>query len=329
VQVRVLPDRFGGSSTRHLSAHLDGGDPATRLLVQYVPNVFGRSGANTAFCRWLLARRMSGQDIRVMFHEPYLYYRWRPDHFAIALAQRWMAATMLRAATQVYVSTGTWRRYLAPFGNIDRAIDLPIPSAIPCVDDRVAVAARRNAIGRDGPILGHFGTYGSHISPLVGRALTAVLGRRQDAVATCAGAGSDLFVADLIRREPTLHGRVHGTGRVDAREVSIALQACDLVLQPYPDGVTTRRTSLMAALANGSAVLTTDGALTEPMWHSSRAVALAPSADAAAFTDRALRLLDDHGERAALAERGRDLYAERFDLAHTISALVGPADVHE
>ena len=111
---------------------------------------------------------------------------------------------------------------------------------------------------------------------------------------------------------------------MDARRVSIDLQACDLVLQPFPDGATTRRTSLMAALANGRAVLTTDGALTEPVWRSSRAVALAPAGDADAFSDRALRLLDDHRERAALAERGRELYAGRFDLAHTISALVAP-----
>lgn len=329
VDVQSLPDRFGPLTTHALAARLDADGADTRLLVQYVPNVLGRRGANLAFCRWLRARHDRGQDVRVMFHEPYLYFRWRPDHLAVAIAQRAMAATMLRAATEVYVSTSTWRRYLEPYGRAARrAIEIPIPAAIPFVDDNGRVAARRAAVGARGLTVGHFGSYGSHVAPLLARALTTVLAQARDTTAICTGDRGDLFAADLIRREPSLAGRVHASGRASADAISIDLQACDLLLQPYPDGVTTRRTSLMAGLANGRPVLTTDGSLTEDVWRTTGAVACAPSGDPQAFGTTALRLLHDEAGRAALGSRGRATYLERFDLTHTIAALLAPAHAY-
>lgn len=329
VEVQSLPDRFGPLSTRMLATRLDADAANARLLVQYVPNVFGRRGANLAFCRWLRDRHAIGQDVRVMFHEPYLYFRWRPDHLAVAIAQRAMAAVMLRASAQVYVSTSTWGRYLEPYGQAARrAIALPIPSAIPFVEDSGAVAARRVAVGARGRIVGHFGSYGAHVAPRLARALTTILAQARTATALCAGDGGDRFAADLIRSERSLEGRVHGRGRATGRDISIDLQACDLLLQPYPDGVTTRRTSVMAGLSNRRPVLTTDGPLTEHVWRSTGAVACVPAGDAQAFAAAALRLLDDTAERGALAARGRATYAERFDLAHTIAALLAPVHAH-
>jgi len=93
------------------------------------------------------------------------------------------------------------------------------------------------------------------------------------------------------------------------------------MLQPYADGVTTRRTSLMAALAHRSAVVTTDGALTEPLWRHSGAVALVDSGDVAAMRATLTHLMDDPARRAVMGAAAGALYAERFDVAHTIAAL--------
>jgi glycosyltransferase involved in cell wall biosynthesis len=101
----------------------------------------------------------------------------------------------------------------------------------------------------------------------------------------------------------------------------VHLQACDVVVQPYPDGVTTRRTSVMAALANARAVVTCDGGLTESVWRDSGCVFLAASA--AALVGAARDLLANAPARAALEARASATYAARFDLRHTIDALIG------
>jgi hypothetical protein len=93
------------------------------------------------------------------------------------------------------------------------------------------------------------------------------------------------------------------------------------MIQPFPDGATTRRTSLMAGLINGRPVLTTSGKLTEPVWAESRAVATAPAADADRFVEMARALLADPRERGALAARAETTYKARFALDHTIARL--------
>jgi glycosyltransferase involved in cell wall biosynthesis len=135
------------------------------------------------------------------------------------------------------------------------------------------------------------------------------------------GGGSDRFADQLKRDHPGLRARVHGTGRLDARAAAETISACDLLLQPYPDGVTTRRTSTMAGLINGRPILTTTGHLTEPVWKETESVALVNADDSAAFVAAALELLERDDERRRLAERGERTYLQQFALAHTIRSL--------
>jgi hypothetical protein len=123
---------------------------------------------------------------------------------------------------------------------------------------------------------------------------------------------------------PAFRGRLTGTGRASANEISLRLQSCDLLVQPYPDGVTTRRTSVMAALSNARAVVTSDGPLTENVWRETGCVALAQSP--AGLVGTARDLLADASGRAALELRAAATYASTFDLRHTLDALQAPAD---
>ena len=92
------------------------------------------------------------------------------------------------------------------------------------------------------------------------------------------------------------------------------------MLQPYADGVSTRRTSLIAALAHRSAVVTTDGVLTEPLWRQSGAVALVDSGDLAAIVRRLYvpdgrsRATRTHGSRCS-----RRALPERLIAARTLT----------
>lgn len=100
----------------------------------------------------------------------------------------------------------------------------------------------------------------------------------------------------------------------------IRLSACDLMLQLYPDGACTRRTTLTAALAHGRPVLTTIGPATESIWQESRAIALAPNDDAS-IAQQLDNLIVAPSLRKSYTEAAAALYRERFDLKHGIGLL--------
>jgi len=325
-ELLLLDDSYGRSSRRELDRRLD--SRRSTILVEYVPTAFGMVGANLPFCRWLLRRASRGRDdVRVMFHEPYFEFGWAPMHrSALSIVQRRMAKTLLRASRHTYISTDAWRRYLTPYQPGHGAAPVttvPIPSGIPASQHQSAVAAHRSRLldAPAGLLLGHFGTYGTHVAPMLRRALLEILSSDRRLAALCVGAGSDAFVADLAGGAPSLAGRLHASGRVASTEAADLLSACDLLLQPFPDGITTRRTSVMAGLVNARPIVSTIGPLTEEVWTRTAAVTMTQSDDAAAYAGAVRHLLEDADARAAQAARGAAAYRDLFALDHTIEAL--------
>jgi glycosyltransferase involved in cell wall biosynthesis len=314
--VHRLPDRFRSASRRALASALSA-EPGI-LLVQYVPGAFGVRGLNVPFCRWLAAMRRSGTDVRVMFHEPFFYFGLaRPWRNVFALVQRAMAAMLLRASTRVYYPTETWTRLLVRYGPQTHVQVLPIPATIPPdVDDEAVARARGRRM--PGFVMGHFGTYGDHIGSALDEIVPALLRRLPASRAMLVGRGGEAFARRL---PPDVRDRVDATGPLTGPDAAAALRACDLLVQPYPDGVTTRRTSMMAALTTAVPVVTTVGPLTESVWAESSAVALAPNNDVPALVDIAAALATDPAARAELGVRGRELYDARFTLDLTIARM--------
>jgi glycosyltransferase involved in cell wall biosynthesis len=325
LHLHALPDAFGPRSQALLEQALS----TTRgiAMLQYVPNGIGRRGANLAFCRWASRARRQGFDLRVMFHEPYFYFTLRrPLRNALALVQRAMAAALLRANSTVYVSTETWVRYLRPLAPRDvRFVTLPIPSTLPQRAAAGDVAAWRARLEGGPALIGHFGTYGRDVAAVLEPALAAVLNAQSSARALLVGHRSTEFAAAMRARHPGAAPRIHATGALPDAEAAAALQACDVLLQPYPDGVTTRRTSVMAGLALGVATATTTGQLTERVWHETNAAAMAAAGDAHAICHATIALLQDERALRAQAQRGRQVYADRFAIEHTVAVLLGAA----
>ena len=93
------------------------------------------------------------------------------------------------------------------------------------------------------------------------------------------------------------------------------------MIQPYPDGVSSRRTSVMAALAHGRPVATTQGWLTEPLW-ADGGVVLAPSDAPARLVAIAERLLADAEARRGWVPEGRWIYERTFAIRRTVETLL-------
>jgi glycosyltransferase involved in cell wall biosynthesis len=296
-----------------------------RILVQWVPHGYGYRSMNVMFCWWLWNRARRGDRVELMVHEPYLPFRAGSLRQNVAaLVHRLMTVLLLRAAAHVWISIPEWERRLRPYA-LGRPVPLqwlPIPSSIPMICSAAGAQAVRKRYLADGRVLiGHFGTFGWPISPMLEEILLALTGEFDAQVVLLIGLKSEEFRLALIQKEPRLAAVVHATGTLSAEDLSCHLAACDLMIQPYPDGVSTRRTSFMAGLSHGRAIITTTGTSTEPLWRQTDAVALAAVNDVAAFLQLLRRLRSDVEERYRMGESARNIYRERFDVCHTVDEL--------
>ncbi len=321
VTVHRLPDCFGFRSRRILSAHLDRLGSPQRILVQYVPHAFGWRGGNLPFCLWLRSRRRD--SIWIMFHEVAFPFESgaRFTHWGLAVVNRLMASIACRAAERAFVSIPAWLPVVEAMTRPGTSVTwLPVPSGIPFLPANGGMAAIRARYGGGRQVVGHFGTYGRLIKPLLEGSVAAVV-EGSDCSVLLMGRHSELASRDLIRAYPALAGRVHASGPLAADDLSQHVSACDVMLQPYPDGISSRRTSAMVALSHGRPVVTTTGPLTEPLWQESGAVILVPAGDLDTLAAATRELLLNPGLRAELSARGKSIYERRFDLRHTIAAL--------
>jgi glycosyltransferase involved in cell wall biosynthesis len=118
-------------------------------------------------------------------------------------------------------------------------------------------------------------------------------------------------VCSLIR-ERALDERVHWTGHTSAAEVSANLLAADVVVMPYRDGVSFRRTTFIAALRHGCAVVTTSPAVALPELRPGENVLLAPAGDVEALADAVAQLARDAALTARL-RAGAQTLGSTFD----------------
>jgi glycosyltransferase involved in cell wall biosynthesis len=315
---------------RRVGRELDRFPAPRRILVQWVPHGYGCRSMNLAFCLWLWSRSARrGDRVEVMVHEPFLAFNegsWRQK--LAALVHRLMTVILLRAAERVWISIPEWERRWRPyaFGKKIPFHWLPIPSNVPRVDDAAGAAAIRNRYApKDGLLIGHFGTYGMPVSSVLKPILLAMGEQGRKNSILLMGSGSDRFRGELLERKPECERFVHATGALASEALSSHIAACDLLLQPYPDGVSSRRTSFMAGLSHGKAMVATTGHLSEAFWETTGAVVLAPAGDTAAFVKLVDELCADPARRGRIAQAAGKLYCERFDISRTTAALSGAA----
>ncbi len=335
VRVHRLRSRFGLRCLYELSALIEQCPSPRRVFVQYVANALGWRAMNLPFCLWLLRHR--ADPIWVMFHE-YAYVmsrRQKLSHNLLGLVTPVMGAIAAARADRVFVSIPAWGRRMPSFVQRSTPITwLPIPSNIPdrVDDERVSAARKQIEDDRASVVIGHFGTYSPRTSPLLSGVLTELLGRDPDRIALLIGRKSGEFAMHMKSRHPDLRKQFVATGALPAGEVAAHLRACDLLVQPYPDGVTSRRGSLMAGLALGLPIATNLGRFTDPAWVDSDAVALAGSPTPGAIAAAAEELLSSRARRAEVGRRAAALYAREFSLARsldTIRALAAEDDAKD
>lgn len=337
VFVHRIAGRWRTADRARLARVLDDRFPAPRWLVlHWVPHGYDPRGLAPGIPAWLLGRRRrAGDHVDLVIHEPGVAFERHWRQWVLAVLHRPMLLTLLGAAERVWLSTPAWEPRLRPWLDLLRGLTghrppvrwLPLLIDLPVVQDPAAVAAARAAftaehdghLSGDGDddneseLLGTFGTYGEGVARLLGPVLAELLRRRSNLRVVLLGRGGERFLETFRAAHPALPAladRVRATGETEAARLSVLLQACDLLLQPYPDGITTRRTSALAVLAHGRAMVTTTGHLTErELWATADACRVVTPGQLA---DTAADLLDDPVARAALGGRGQRWFGENF-----------------
>ena len=273
----------------------DHAEPAW-ILLQYNPFRYGRAGIAPGLL--LDVRRLrhrSRVPLLVMVHEAWIDITdWRSA--LIGGWQRVQLRDLLHLADGVITSTQSLADAIG-----GGAVHVPIATTITPV--AVPPGAARAVLGLDSRL----------VVALFGRGNPSrALDHAEAAIAAIADAhgAEGLAVLNLGADAPPLRlppgVEVTTPGALPADELSLRLHASDLVLLPFKDGVSTRRTTLMAALAHGVPVLGLSGGNTDTVLASARdALVLTPVGDLAAFSRAAVALAADRPRRQAIGEAGR------------------------
>lgn len=294
--------RAAGTKATALAAGEDGwrGLPAPggrAVILNYVPQDFARGGA-AAVSAWLAGARRSGSPVVVVVHE-FLPPRdtLRRRVAAVVLSRR--LRRVLRHATSVVVTHQVAKDELAALGFAPSAVVIPVGSNIP--------VASGKAHAERGPFV-MFGQPASFAPALV-RAIASELapGHEVRWLTRSAGEAAAFCRAHRVdgQRVIVLAGRA-------AAEVSDQMASASAALAPIADGVSTRRTSVAAALAHGLPVVGTDGPCTTDALRQSGAFLLTAPGDCEGFVASARAVESGAAETAMMSRAATRLHGELF-----------------
>jgi glycosyltransferase involved in cell wall biosynthesis len=331
VTVHVLPSRFGLGAIRALRRAIRGLPADVRVLVQWVPTAFGWRMMNLPFA--LMLYGLPRRRLELYVHETGWEPSREPWRRALAgMVHRVMTFLAARSANRVFVTIPAWSGRLSLLGM--RALPpelepewVPVPSNLPVDADAARATELRRAMlsgTRQRILVGHFGTYGRWHMALMPHVVTRLLDEAGDRTMLLVGRGGEALRDFIVGERPELAARIVVTGPLSPDEVSAHLAACDVLVQPYEDGASTRRGSLMAGVALGRPTVTNRGRYTEALWSDERPVQLTDSSAPHAFASAVTKLLADAPLRERLSAAARRVHAERFALSHGVATLRKP-----
>ena len=264
--------------------------------------------------------REAGLPLVTVLHE--FAFPWDVDGLrgkVWAVTQRVLLIDLLRASAGVVLTTEFREEWLASRVWLPRrpAAVAPVFSNLP---------PPRAALERSERVLGMFGySYPRSTARLVLDALRLVRGAGLELELELLGApGAGSPVAEMWLAEAAARGLENAlrlSGTLPAQELSDALARCALLVFADPSGPSSRKTTLAASLASGTAVIALDGPRRWERLRAARAAQVAePAPDALAAAIHALA--GDPAARAAVGARGREFAHEEMS-AHGSAEVVG------
>jgi hypothetical protein len=299
------------------------------ILLQWEPVGFGAKSLNLPFCVWICWQVLRGSRLIVMFHETFLSYgKHTLKRLAAATLQRIMALLLVNSAAKTFASTERGAEAINKFNFLRCRVEhLPVFSNIqPCTDPYYSSVLRKQFAGEGEVLVGHFGRYNAQVEPLATGALAALLHANPDTKILFAGECADKYQRVIQSEHPQLASRVYSAGLSSDQKISTVIGACDFMFQPYPDGLTTRRSTTMAALRNARLVVSNKGSETEALWDTTAAVYMANSTETGEMASE-MNLLARNPKRIAEGSRAaRKFYERHFSVERTLTTIAACLD---
>ena len=278
------------------------------VLLQYNPFSYGRWGVAPWLLRDLARLRRNGTPVAMMVHEAYLTSMRRRQR-PIEAWQRFQIRALLSSVDAAFAATESLRDCLT---RINPRIDVhhvPVGSNLPDRRASREETRRRLGLGEQDVALVAFGTgHPSQLASWVERAaLSAADGSERQITLLNLGAGAHSL--------PSVPGKlaVRTPGRLPASELAEWIAAGDVFVAPFSDGVSTRRTTVMAALQHGLPVVTTRASSTDRIFdEASPALSAAPVDALDEFSAHVRRLVENAGARRELGAAGRTFFEQHF-----------------
>ncbi len=286
-----------------------------RLMIQYIPYLYSKKwGIHFFLPLWVLCLRFFiRKPILLIVHELHYPIQFNPKGLLIGIPQflQFIFIALLsskisftfEAPYKIYSKLFFWKKvFLIPVGaNIKRvAFDSLIP-----LDEKIS---------RDTTVLLHFG--GSHPTNLFHyefAALGAILQKFKNV---------NLFYAGLTQNKidtllefyhfTHLRERITALGFLSEQEVSAWITRSNLILAPFLDGISTRRTSAMAALEHEKPLLTTRSwsTNTEIPWEDF--CYITPIEPSRKFNEMAISILEHPKEAEQMGHKAKLYYDKNF-----------------
>jgi len=293
------------------------------LLLQYNPFSYGRWGFNPWLPYAMRAVKRQGIHFAVMFHETFVpVLNWK---FAIMTTwQRFQVRELWRASDRCFISIEAWwHQQLARWSGGPRPLHLPVGSNVPYLGIPPDEARSRLSIPPDMLVLGYFGTvHGALLLNYLREAQKRLQSRSLTSLFLYIGPNKQEMCA-FFENLPIM-----AEGHCPPDEASLRLSAIDIYLAPFVDGVSTRRSSYITALAHRLPSVGTLGSNTDSLWPPAdgRAFLLSPAVDEEAFLD-AVTLLALHPERrTAMGLEARAFYEAHFSWEKIGAQLISHLD---
>ena len=213
---------------------------------------------------WLLKQTAFPGLIAITYHDlldPYLFPKAGP-------LRRWVTLFPARHAHRVIATNRADEETLQQVGlPVDRIPIGPNVHPVPVSPEEVLAWRRAHAIPDTANLVGYFG-FLNRSKGATDLVQAVALLRDQGRTVHLVMLGDPLGASDPTNQsyleevkrlvaDLNLRDRVHWTGFLDDRELSLGFAACDVIALPYRDGASLRRGTLQAALIHGAAIVST------------------------------------------------------------------------